>query len=107
MNGSGKASGRDGAKHQASEQAQPSAKPKVAPAKVGYDPSTGECALCWKVRRPHVECQERWRIWAIFDDMKADFLKERSRRGAVVCKDCCISRLDGHKCQWWDLCWNI
>jgi len=27
--------------------------------------------------------------------------------GSVVCKQCCIGELSGHRCDWWDLCWNI
>ncbi|MEM7815884.1 MAG: hypothetical protein QXN71_02075 [Candidatus Aenigmatarchaeota archaeon] len=25
--------------------------------------------------------------------------------GARICKDCCITKMKGHKCRWWDLCW--
>ena len=24
--------------------------------------------------------------------------------GTVLCRDCCIVELDGHRCNWWDLC---
>ena len=25
--------------------------------------------------------------------------------GARICKDCCIVKMKGHTCKWFDLCW--
>ncbi len=108
MNGSSHAGARNGQKAVSAEQARVSTVvPKPATVTGDYDPSSGECALCWKVHRPYVECEETRRIWELFDRLKLHCLRDRSHPGAVVCKDCCIARLGGHKCQWWDLCWNI
>ncbi|MFO7898940.1 MAG: hypothetical protein R6V58_07755 [Planctomycetota bacterium] len=59
---------------------------------LGPDAPKGACAVCHKVLRPSVRCWSQGR-----DDV----------RGRVVCKQCCIAALDGHRCVWWDLCWNI
>ena len=72
-----------------------------------YDPKTGQCAICRGVRQARAECQEWHRIWFYLDDRKLQCLKAGVRSGALLCKDCCIGRLDGHRCVWWDLCWNI
>ena len=72
-----------------------------------YDPKTGQCAVCRVVHQVRAECQERHRIWSHFDERKMHWLKGGARPGAMVCKDCCIGALGGHRCIWWDLCWNI
>ncbi|MBI4020070.1 MAG: hypothetical protein HY367_01950 [Candidatus Aenigmarchaeota archaeon] len=25
---------------------------------------------------------------------------------ARICKDCCIDKMSGHRCKWFDLCWE-
>lgn len=25
---------------------------------------------------------------------------------AKICKDCCIGKMKGHKCPWFDFCWG-
>ncbi len=26
-------------------------------------------------------------------------------KGAKICKDCCIAKMKGHACRWFELCW--
>jgi hypothetical protein len=26
-------------------------------------------------------------------------------KGVRICKDCCISKVKGHKCKWFHICW--
>lgn len=69
-------------------------------------PAPGPCYLCRKTRRAAV-C-ERWE--ASLDVMRqlepSKLTSDRPTR-AVVCKDCCIATLEGHKCVWWDFCWSM
>ena len=31
---------------------------------------------------------------------------ETHKTGSRICKDCCIVKMNGHKCGWWNLCWS-
>jgi len=70
-------------------------------------PGAERCFVCGKGERPAASC-EQW------DDVveavrkgtpwrKLSFYKPEQ---VVLCKDCCISELDGHRCEWWRLCWR-
>jgi len=67
----------------------------------------GHCIVCGKVRSLMCGCEDKDRIIG-------SFKRRRPGRPAPcvdgqpgVCKDCCIGSLEGHRCRWWEFCWEI
>jgi len=67
----------------------------------------GACAVCRKANRPSAFCEGRWLAEDAVGAGPATGEMQQDRRGLVVCKECCIGKLGGQRCVWWDLCWNI
>ena len=105
MNGSIQEDGRRGRRRQSLLDV--AASLRQAMESLGCKPGSGHCSVCWKLRSPRVPCQQ----WDRVDDYYVKTWRTAPaglrREGAVACKDCCIARLDGHRCEWWDLCWDV
>jgi len=67
----------------------------------------GACVVCSKTRLPAVFCKDRERVSGRDPSVGAAGRELPGLGEAVVCKECCIGMLGGHRCRWWDLCWNI
>jgi len=69
-------------------------------------PDPDPCYLCDR-KRPSADCQRR----DLFKNTPAGWCSAGPSRlrpaRLVICKDCCIRELDGHRCIWWDFCWNL
>lgn len=63
------------------------------------------CLLCSESRRPKASCEDWERIVAFLGQRDPARLPWRRPERVIVCKDCCIAALEGHRCPWWDLCW--
>lgn len=75
--------------------------------RLGPTASKGPCVLCRKTRLPSVFCTDREQVSRRGGAVGTVDGQPRGRGEAVVCKECCIGVLAGHRCVWWDLCWNI
>ena len=71
----------------------------------GRPAGSGGCFVCDRSRRT-VSCEQQLRIWEHLKREQPWRNRWRIPRSAAVCKDCCIAALDGHHCEWWDLCWR-
>jgi len=69
-------------------------------------PEPGQCLLCDRNRRTAC-CEHLQQLATGSADTKLAKVLRTSRRAKIVCKDCCISDLDGHRCPWWRFCWDI
>jgi hypothetical protein len=69
-------------------------------------PDPDPCCLCDRTTRS-ADCQ-RWELVRALPRERCSGRPPSRRPGrVVVCKDCCIRELDGHRCVWWDFCWNL
>lgn len=69
-------------------------------------PDPDPCCLCDRTRRS-ADCQ-RWELGRALPGQRCSGRpKQRRPARRVVCKDCCIQELDGHRCMWWEFCWRV
>ena len=71
----------------------------------GRGPGSSGCFLCRRSRGT-AYCEQRLRIWDHLERNQPWRNRSQIPRPAALCKDCCIAALDGHHCEWWDLCWR-
>jgi hypothetical protein len=64
------------------------------------------CCLCGRTRRAGI-CERFQASADVIERFEPGRLKPERPARAVICKDCCIATLEGHKCVWWDFCWSI
>ena len=79
---------------------------EASPPASGQTADEGRCVVCGKAASPGAGCEVRARIEFLCRRLNGRLPDELYGPEAVVCKECCI-RAGGHRCQWWDLCWNI
>ena len=70
-------------------------------------PKTDRCAICEKVQPRQVECQNVGAVRLFFHKLELYGRESSVRPDALLCKNCCIGLVDGHRCVCWDLCWSI
>lgn len=71
----------------------------------GSGPGSSGCFLCQR-SRTSAWCEQRFRIWDHLERNQPWRDRLQISRPAALCKDCCIGALDGHHCEWWNLCWR-
>ena len=67
-------------------------------------PQTQPCAMCGASGRAAAFCEQGEAIWDAL--RRRDLLMFGQTERPVLCKDCCIAELAGHRCAWWGLCWR-
>ena len=66
----------------------------------------GRCLLCRQGQETTASCERDQRVLDVLERRQVMPLTLSRPQRVVVCKDCCIAALDGHRCPWWDLCWR-
>ena len=107
MNGSTKQVARGEQAPSAEARPQAGATARVAVAASLWAAKAGQCTMCGKVGQHQTECQNIAAIHLFLMNLKLYDWASSVQPGALLCKDCCIGLVNGHKCPWWDLCWNI
>jgi hypothetical protein len=64
------------------------------------------CLLCQLRQETTASCERDQRVLDVLERRRVKPLLVSGPPRVVVCKDCCIAALDGHRCRWWDLCWR-
>ena len=67
--------------------------------------SVERCLMCRRSRLVS-RCEDWERTVKALRELKPGQHYQPKPERAVVCKDCCIGALDGHRCPWWDFCWE-
>jgi hypothetical protein len=68
---------------------------------------SGQCKVCGKVRPLMRKCEDRDRVIVALKRRRPERPAPCGDGQPGVCKDCCIGTLEGHRCIWWELCWEI
>jgi len=68
---------------------------------------SGQCIVCRKIRPLMCRCEDRGRVIVVLKRRRPERPTPCGDGQPAVCKDCCIGTLEGHRCVWWELCWEI
>jgi len=70
-------------------------------------PEPKRCFLCGKSRQQAVCCEDWQRLAKAAPKHQAKSLFAAKPEDVIICKDCCIAALKGHRCIWWPFCWEL
>ena len=68
---------------------------------------SGRCIICGKSRPLMRKCEDRGRVIVTLKRRRPERPTPCGDGQPSICKDCCIGALEGHRCIWWEFCWEI